>query len=171
MSKRWRMSLRRRMGKYGADGISYGVEPLLERRVLHVRLAAQFAAQLAQRRARLRDGIMFVDALEIDLPRQHEGVVRMAREYIVRVAQHLADDIFNEPWRLMRFVHDEQLVRAFEQIVSFRRHRLFDDLDERPHIHLLVRADHECSHSSLIMGRNGDRGKDFGDVFLREAFG
>src|SRR5207245_7764391 len=102
-----------------------------ERRVARlVRTALELGAQLAGGAVALREHVVRVDRLQVDLTREEEVAVVELRVAAERFGERVADGVLDEARLQVRMLDDEQLVGSLEQLVDGRAHRALDDSDE-----------------------------------------
>ncbi len=71
-----------------------------------------------------------MDGLLVDLTGKDERLVAEVRIHVQGAREDAAHDVFDELRVVVRLIHHEELVRAFQQVVRLAGHRVFDDLDE-----------------------------------------
>jgi hypothetical protein len=111
----------------------------------------ELAAKLPDRPEALGEDLMVVDRLEVHLACEHEVIVVELVVSVERALDHEADRVLHEPWRKMRVLDDEELVRALEKLVDGRAHRPLDELDEILRVDPKARAEEEAASSSLVV--------------------
>ncbi len=132
-------------------------------------LARQLASQLADRPESLRDDVVRVDRLQVDLAGEQEVRVverRVGRECPLQREPH---GVLHEARLEVCVLDDEELVRALEQLVDGRAHRRLDDLDELLGVDPRLRPDIERPATALVVGRQGDELENALDVALAES--
>ena len=133
----------------------------------------ELAAHLAERPESLRDDVVLVDRLEVDLARRHERAVVELREPLDDAADHLAHAVLDEPRPAVGLLDDVRLVGALHQLVDLRRHRLLDDLEQHGGVDLVVAElgapDVERAEPALVVGRDRHRLEDLLDLLVVEA--
>src|SRR5918992_2336080 len=129
--------------------------------------------ELAHQAMALGDHVVLVDRLEILLAGGHEGLVAEAGEALGRHADHLPHAVLDEARPHMGLLHDLDLVRALHQLVDLGAHGRLDDLEQRLRLERLGAslgaADVQRADAALVVGGDGDRLEDAGDLVVGEA--
>ena len=107
---------------------------------------------------------MVVDRLEVHLPGQDEVVVREAGVAVEGALDHQPHRVLHEARGQVCVFHDEELVRALEQLIDGGAHRALDDLDEVFRVQPLLRAEEKGAAAALVVGGERDELEDALDV-------
>ena len=130
----------------------------------------ELGAELADRAVALRDHVVGVDRLQVDLARPEEvGVARGRGTRSSAACSACAHGVLDEARLKVGVLDDEQLVGALEQLVDGGAHRLLDDLDQVLGVDRAVGADVERAAAALVVRRERDELEDAVDVRLVEA--
>ena len=130
--------------------------------------ALELASQLADGARALREHVVVVDRLEIDLAREDEVAVVEAGVAVERLLERCANRVLDEAGLQVRVLDDEQLVRALQQRIDGRAHRALDDPDEVLGVDARVGADEQRPASALVVRRERDELEDAVDVLAGE---
>ena len=110
-----------------------------------------------------------MNRLEVDLFREQEVVVVELRQGVEGVAQRVTHRVFDEAGLQMRMLHDEELVRPFQEVVDRRAHRRFGDAHEHLGVEVVPSSDEERCAAALVVRRDRDELEDPLDVRGVEA--
>jgi hypothetical protein len=116
----------------------------------------------------LRDDVVVVDRLQVDLPRVREVAVGETGVELEHARERVPDRVLDEARLQVRVLDDEELVRTLQQRVDRRAHRPLHDVRELLRVHGLTRADVEGAAPALVVRRERDELEDPLDVRVVE---
>jgi hypothetical protein len=114
--------------------------------------AVELGAELADRSLALREDVVRVDRLEVDLPGEEEVAVLEVRHRVEGALERDPHRVLHEPRLQMCVLDDEELVGPLQELVDRGAHRGLDHADEVVRVELPRSADVEGAAAALVVG-------------------